>query len=114
MNIAGFMASTDPIPLQKVESSNIAAVGYDWPSATLAVHFRKHNLIYHYYPVPKPLFEGLRKARSPGGYHAKFIRNSPSIRGVLWCDCGVFVETGEHTAECRVHTFESHDQESHG
>jgi len=103
---------TDPIPTEAVESSNIAQLGYDWPSGTLAVVFKKHEMIYHYHPVPKPLFEGLKKARSIGGYFAAHIRNSPSIRGILYCDCGAFLLTGEHLEECVSHRFEHAEVEN--
>lgn len=92
--------NTEPIATEPVESSNIQAVGYDWPTGTLSVVFKKHGVIYHYHPVPKPLFDGLKKARSIGGYFRAFIRNSPSIKAMLWCDCSQFSETGEHLDTC--------------
>ncbi len=103
--------NTDAIPTQPVESSNIAALGYDWPGATLAVvfHARKPSptkpagtpvTIYHLAPIPKPLYEKLCHAHSIGSFYFQHIRNNPSITAMLWCDCGQFTETGEHLETC--------------
>jgi hypothetical protein len=59
------------IKLIPVNSSNVAAVGYDEASKTLAVQFHNHgrgNEIYHYTGVPKSTFEALRDAESVGKY----------------------------------------------
>lgn len=100
--------NTEAISTEPVESSNIAALGFDWKGATLAVVFKKGGKIYHYAPVPKPLFEGLRKARSIGGYFAAHIRNSPSITAYLFCDCGQFFLEGTHAETCISVTRESY------
>lgn len=58
-----------------VASSSIAAVGYDPASAVLAIRF--HNgAEYHYFAVPKTLFEGLLTAPSVGGYYHENVRNA--------------------------------------
>jgi hypothetical protein len=58
-----------------VKSSNIDRIGYDEPSKTLAIEFRT-GALYHYYEVPKVVFEGLRDAGSVGAYFAQNIKGS--------------------------------------
>jgi len=50
-----------------VESSNIASVGYDPPSATLEVEFHNSG-IYQYFGVPVHVYEELISAGSKGSY----------------------------------------------
>jgi hypothetical protein len=56
-----------------VDSSNLAAVGYDEESSILQVEF-KNGGTYQYFDVPENLFEGLRDADSVGGFLAKNIK----------------------------------------
>lgn len=56
-----------------VDSSNVAAVGYDEDSSTLQVEFNNGGM-YQYFDVPVNLFEGLRDADSVGGYLAANIK----------------------------------------
>ncbi|MDR7089960.1 KTSC domain-containing protein [Cellvibrio fibrivorans] len=58
-----------------VESSNVAAVGYDEDSSTLQVEF-KNGTTYQYFDVPQHQFIGLRDADSVGGYLAAHIKGS--------------------------------------
>jgi hypothetical protein len=44
--------------MQPVNSSNIAAIGYDPETQTLAIEFRSGGT-YEYYDVPEQVFEGL-------------------------------------------------------
>jgi hypothetical protein len=101
--------NTDPIPTTPVESSNIAALGYDHPSATLAVVFKarptktkglKPETIFHYAPVPKPLAMRFMRAESKGAFFASFIRDVPAIGTLLFCDCGMWREFQDHKIGC--------------
>lgn len=56
-----------------VESSNVAAVGYDEGSSTLQVEF-KNGSTYQYFDVSERDFIGLRDAESVGGYLASHIK----------------------------------------
>ena len=55
------------IPLTPVVSSTIAAIGYDEPSQTLAVRFKRGEL-YHYTNVPPAIHAALLDAESLGSY----------------------------------------------
>ncbi len=61
--------------MTNVDSSNIAAVGYDDDSSTLQVEFN-NGATYQYFDVPEHLFEGLRDADSVGGYLAANIKGN--------------------------------------
>lgn len=61
--------------MTNVDSSNIAAVGYDDESSTLQVEFN-NGTTYQYFDVPERLFEGLVNADSVGGYLAANIKGS--------------------------------------
>ena len=50
-----------------VDSSNIAAIGYDANSQTLEVEFLNGS-IYQYYAVPQYIYDGLMSADSHGKY----------------------------------------------
>lgn len=53
--------------MTNVNSSNVAAVGYDEDSQTLQVEFNNGGT-YQYFDVPEAIFEGLRDADSVGQY----------------------------------------------
>lgn len=53
--------------MTNVDSSNVAAVGFDEDSQTLQVEF-KNGATYQYFDVPEIIFEGLRDAGSPGQF----------------------------------------------
>lgn len=61
------------IPTSKVESSNIAAIGYDADSKTLQVDF-KTGKRYQYQNVPPETFAEFQAADSVGKYFAANIR----------------------------------------
>ena len=63
--------------LEPVSSSNLEAVGYDSPSATLAVRF-KGGRTYQYFDVPERIYDDLRAAESKGGYLNR------AIKGMYW------------------------------
>ena len=60
------------IPLKKVTSSNINAIGYDEKRQLLDVQFNNGRL-YRYENVHKHDYENLMKASSIGGYHRQNI-----------------------------------------
>lgn len=53
------------IPMTAVQSSNVAAIGHDPATRTLAVKFTNGN-VYHYAGVPDETVALLRKAPSVG------------------------------------------------
>lgn len=55
------------ITLNPVQSSNVAAVGYDPVSQTLAVKF-KGGKTYHYAEVPQAVHHELQEAESVGRF----------------------------------------------
>jgi hypothetical protein len=57
-----------------VQSTNVAAVGYDADSRTLQVEFTNGGL-YEYHDVPADVAEGLAGADSVGRYFAANIRH---------------------------------------
>ncbi len=61
--------------MQSVSSSNLAAVGYDYDSATLRIEFHKSGL-YEYYGVSADVYEGLLGASSKGTYFDQFIKKA--------------------------------------
>ena len=64
-----------PIQMQEVQSSNIAAAGYDAPSSTLAVKFTGgSDKTYHYLGVPPEIGKGMLEAESVGRFFAKEVR----------------------------------------
>jgi len=59
--------------LQPVNSSNIAAVGYDGASQTLTIEFRSGGT-YEFYDVPEAVHQGLTQSSSLGSYFQQEIR----------------------------------------
>ena len=62
------------IAMKSVDSSSVAAHGYDAASKTLAVQF-KGGHVYHYTGVPQSVADGLGSAKSVGGYFAAHVRD---------------------------------------
>jgi len=67
--------------MQSVKSSNIAAVGYDAASHTLAVRFTS-GATYHYEGVSPQTHAALLAAKSIGAYFARSIRRRHPYRRV--------------------------------
>jgi hypothetical protein len=67
------MLAENEIQLTPVESSNIAAIGYDEKQSTLAVKFN-NGAIWHYGGVAKGSYESLMTAASKGSYFARNIK----------------------------------------
>jgi hypothetical protein len=56
-----------------VQSSDLAAVDYDW-SGTLTIEFHSGG-VYEFYQVPPSEYEGLMNAHSHGKYFHACIKN---------------------------------------
>ena len=67
-----------PIPLESVQSSQIAAIGHDPETNTLAVRFAskggRAGALYYYDNVDAETFESFRTADSIGSYFYKHIK----------------------------------------
>lgn len=61
--------------MQAVSSSNLAAVGYDYDTATLRIEFLKSGC-YDYFGVPTDVYEGLLAASSKGTYFDQYIKKA--------------------------------------
>lgn len=61
-------------PLKPVQSTMIAAHGYDAASRTLAVHFHKGTHVHHFMDVPPEVAAGLDSAESIGRYFNANVR----------------------------------------
>lgn len=53
--------------MHNVDSSNIAAIGYDEDSQTLQVEFHNGTL-YQYFDVPEMIYDGMDHSSSVGQY----------------------------------------------
>lgn len=62
----------DRIP---VSSSNVASIGYDESTSTLEVEFLSGR-IYHYYGIPKHVYESFIDADSKGKYLNNYIKKA--------------------------------------
>lgn len=67
--------------LKPVESSNIAAIGYDGDNAALYVQFTSGKT-YEYPSVPPEVFAAFEKAESKGRFFAAEVR--PKYQGTPW------------------------------
>lgn len=63
------------ITMTPCKSSNIARLGYDAASKTLAVQFRSGTR-WHYHDVPEKTYRAISNADSVGGYFAAHIRDT--------------------------------------
>ena len=66
------------IPLQRIESSQLHAIGYDPASQTLAIEFNSnHDKLTYEYPNCKPeLYEALLAAESKGSFFYKQVKTN--------------------------------------
>lgn len=67
------LASLLDIPLEAVDSSNLAAIGYHRKTETLRIKFNA-GTIYDHPGVPSILFKRLQKATSKGGFYNAHIK----------------------------------------
>jgi hypothetical protein len=64
----------------RVESSSLAAVGYDADREILEVEFR-HGAVYQYQGVPLSAFDAFMTAKSLGRHFVVHIRNAyPAVQ----------------------------------
>jgi hypothetical protein len=63
----------DEMQRQPVNSSDIAAIGYDAASETLEIEFRATGA-YRYFSVPKNVHEELARTPSPGKFFLQHIK----------------------------------------
>ncbi len=63
-----------------VQSSNLAAIDYDW-GGTLTIAFHSGG-VYEYYHVPPSECDGLMNASSHGEYFHAHIKNRYSCRKI--------------------------------
>jgi len=59
---------------KKVESSNLASIGYDKENEILEIEFN-HGGVYQYFGVPEEEYEALISADSHGSYFYHNIRD---------------------------------------
>ena len=80
------------IPLTPVESSQIAAVGYDEEKNILAVQFKNGvatGVVYHYDGVSPEKYAGLTGAESLGSYFFKSIKPEHAFTKIVPDEDGV-------------------------
>ena len=61
---------------ERVTSSNIAAIAYDDSSSTLGVKFNSGSE-YHYFSVPRSVFDAFRRAPSKGQFFDTEVKKKP-------------------------------------
>lgn len=66
---------------QKVQSSNIASIGYDQSANILEIEFLDGG-IYQYSGVSEGVYDNLMSARSHGGYFSSFIKDRYNYRRI--------------------------------
>ena len=64
------------IQMTPVKSSQLASVGYDPATQTLAIIFTRGTRRYDYVGVPQNVADGLAKAESPGRFFGASIRGA--------------------------------------
>ena len=65
--------------MHDVESSNIAAIGYDQPAKELHVRFKGRPAVYVYRSVPMDRFEDLMRSESKGQYLSRMIKGTYEV-----------------------------------
>ncbi|WP_269497754.1 KTSC domain-containing protein [Castellaniella sp. S9] len=69
------------IVMDSVESSQVAAIGHDPATNTLAIRFPKNrrgvSSVYHYANFTAEQFEAFKAAQSKGSHFGKFIKRCP-------------------------------------
>ena len=59
---------------QKVESSQIASVGYDAEAKVLEIEFLRGGSVYQYFAVPQEVYDGMMAAESVGSFFFKNVK----------------------------------------
>jgi hypothetical protein len=66
--------------MTRVDSTSLAAVGYDRAAGALLVTFRDSGETYRFAGVPEPLFDQLLTAPSKGAFFNRWIKpNFPDV-----------------------------------
>jgi len=70
--------------MKPVTSSQIDSIGYDETSKTLAIMFKSNKKVYHYYEVPKSVFDGFfaRPEVLIGQYFAANVREKFKYKAI--------------------------------
>lgn len=71
-----------------VESTTLAAVGYDNALGMLQLEFRSRT-IYQYFGVPAPVYEELLRATSKGEYFNRYMRGHFPYRLIANTEAGL-------------------------
>lgn len=66
---------------QRLDSSTIAAAGYDRDTAVLEIEFTSGD-VYEYFLVPNSIFEGLLRATSKGRFFGDHLRDRYRFRKI--------------------------------
>lgn len=61
--------------MQPVQSSNLAAVGYEPETLTLSIQFKSSPRVYRYAKVPESEYQSLMDATSVGRYFLQNIKD---------------------------------------
>lgn len=95
------MTAAFKVPLEPIESSNLAAIGYDEQRSILAVQF-KHGPIFHYAGVPSDVAALFAVSASKGRFYAQTIRGKFSGQLMTGeCEkCGILGYVGETCSDC--------------
>jgi KTSC domain len=68
-----------------VQSSNVAAIGYDKETGTLEVEYKPSKLgfadVWEYFPVPVRVYEQMHEPRNSVGQIVNAIKRDPLITG---------------------------------
>lgn len=106
------MATAPQIKLEPINSSRIAAVGFDADSFTLAVKFPPTKAapmgkVYHYSGIDEMMFEDLKNAESIGRFFGETIVANPQRFPFVCVDPGTVVDPMEAPATPEVPAAES-------
>ena len=71
--VPGLPTAAGQVNRHRVDSSTIAAVGYDRGTAVLEMEFTSGE-VYEYFLVPPSVYDGLLRATSHGRYFGDHIR----------------------------------------
>jgi len=69
------MSTETEFDMFTLESSNLAAAGYDRERKRMCIRFKHSGATYFYDCVPSKVYAGLLLADSPGRYFAMHIRD---------------------------------------
>src|SRR5688572_5585971 len=98
--------AAEKIPLEPVESSNIAALGYNPEKLILAIQ-SKAGTIFHYAGVPLDVAAGFLGAESIGRFYVERVKGKFTGQRMtgLCAKCGDEGWEGETCADCGTRTY---------